>query len=224
MRKLYSINAFSFLFVLIVFSSDSLSGQEIIKDFDGNSYKTVTIGTQVWMAENLRTTHYSTGEPIPEMKDDSVWAEISTGAYCINNNDKNNSGIYGYLYNWYVVPNARKLCPAGWHVPSANDWKKLETSLGGAGSAGGKMKEAGTTRWAGPNSEADNSSKFNGLPGGSRNSDGTFNVPGENGHWWTTTEFSTTTAWRRQLYNNAGFIDNVYALKNEGFSIRCVKD
>lgn len=218
----YSPFLFFLLFICAPFNS--LAGQETVRDFDGNEYKTVTIGTQVWMAENLRTTHYSTGEPISEIKDDSLWANAAEGAWCMNNHDPKLAATYGYLYNWYVVSNSKKLCPAGWHVPSANDWKKLEIFLGGTGSAGGKLKAAGTSRWLDPNSDADNSSNFNGLPGGSRNSDGSFNPVGETGHWWTSNEFAPTTAWHRQLYSNAGFIDNVYALKNEGFSIRCLKD
>ncbi len=211
-------------FLVLFTAFNPANGQDNITDYDGNVYPTKKIGTQVWMTENLRTTHYSDGEAIPEIKDDSLWTDLTTGAYCINNNEKSNSKQYGYLYNWYVVPNAKKVCPAGWRVPSANDWKKLETYLGGPGISGGRMKEAGAGKWADPNINADNSSGFTGLPGGSRNPDGTFNTPGESGEWWTTTEFSPTTAWHRRLYNNVGFIDNIYALKAEGFSVRCMKD
>lgn len=221
--RLYSITIFV-VFLALCSGFNPVNGQESVTDYDGNVYPTVRIGTQVWMTENLKTTHYSDGESIPEIKDDSLWADQTTGAYCSNNNEKSNSELYGYLYNWYVVPNIKKVCPAGWHVPVANDWKKLETYLGGPGTSGGKMKETGTGKWADPSTKADNSSGFTGLPGGSRNPDGTFNNPGESGQWWTSTEFSITTAWHRRLYNNVGFIDNIYALKTEGFSIRCLKD
>jgi uncharacterized protein (TIGR02145 family) len=219
-NRLYlSATIIAFIAVII-----PVKGQEGVRDYDGNIYRTVTLGKQVWMAENLKTTHYSDGEAIPEIKDDSQWTNLSTGAYCMNNNDKNISAIYGYLYNWFVISNSHKICPVGWHVPSANEWKSLETYLGGVGSAGAKMKEAGTGKWADPNTKADNSSGFTGLPGGSRNSDGTFNIPGENGMWWTATEFSITTAWHRRLYFNVGFIDNIFSPRTEGFSIRCIKD
>ncbi len=221
--RLYPITIFvAFLVFFTVFNP--VTGQESVTDYDGNVYRIATIGTQVWMTENLKTTHYADGLPIPEIQDDSLWANLTDGAYCANNNEKSNVLLFGYLYNWYTVPNGKKVCPVGWHVPSANEWKKLETFLGGPGTAGGRMKEEGTARWDEPNIKADNSSGFNALPGGSRNPDGTFNVTGENGEWWTSTEFSVTTAWHRRLYNNVGFIDNIYALKTEGFSVRCLRD
>jgi uncharacterized protein (TIGR02145 family) len=223
-RKSFRLSPFFILLIVVSPPFKPAAGQEKVKDFDGNEYKTVTIGTQVWMAENLHTTHYSTGESIAEIKDDTLWANAVEGAWCMNNHEPKLSAIYGYLYNWYAVTPAKKLCPDGWHIPTANEWKKLETFLGGPGSAGGKLKEAGTSKWLEPNSDADNISHFSGLPGGSRNSDGSFNPVGETGHWWTSNEFAPTTAWHRQLYNNAGFIDNVYAVKNEGCSVRCLKD
>lgn len=205
-------------------SLTSATAQDSVSDIDGNTYSVVKIGTQIWMAENLRTVHYANGEAIPEVKEDVTWAELTTGSFCLNDNNQGHSTVYGLLYNWFAVQDQRKLCPAGWHVPSANDWKKLETFLGGPGSAGGKLKAAGTDKWIEPNAGADNSSGFKALPGGSRNSDGSFNPVGETGHWWTSNEFAPTTAWHRQLYNNAEFIDNVYAIKNEGCSVRCIKD
>jgi uncharacterized protein (TIGR02145 family) len=226
MKKIIRLNNLSVSMSILFITTclNHVNGQESIKDYDGNIYHTVTIGTQVVMAENLKTKHYSDGETIPEIKDDSTWINLTTGAYCSNSNDESISSKYGYLYNWYVVSNQHKVCPVGWHVPSANEWKKLEIYLGGAGGAGGKMKETGTGNWSDPNAKADNTSGFSAIPGGSRNNDGTFNLPGETGMWWTSTEFSITTAWHRRLYNNVGFIDNIYANKNEGFSIRCVRD
>jgi len=195
-----------------------------VTDIDGNIYPTVLIGTQTWMAENLRAIHYSNGDPVEMVKDGDQWSEMTTGAYCNNDNKKKNAGIYGRLYNFYAVSDSRKICPAGWHVPNAADWKRLETTLGGTGAAGGKMKQAGTRYWAEPNTRADNSSGFNGLPGGARNTDGSFEAVEEKGHWWTATEFSATSAWHRSLYNNTAFIDNIYGYKTDGYSIRCIKD
>jgi uncharacterized protein (TIGR02145 family) len=193
-------------------------------DYDGNVYHTVTIGTQIWMVENLKTTHYRNGDPIPNVPDNTQWSNLTTGAYCNYNNDANNAKTYGLLYNWYAAINSLNICPVGWHVPSANEWKKLETYLGGVGVAGGKMKEAGTTHWISPNTKAGNSSGFSGLPGGFRNTNGTFDTMGAYGQWWSSTEFSVTSAWHRNLYYNVGFDDNVYGYKTDGFSIRCIKD
>jgi len=133
-------------------------------DYDGNVYHTVTIGTQIWMVENLKTTHYRNGDPIPNVPDNTQWSNLTTSAYCNYNNDANNAKTYGLLYNWYAAINSLNICPVGWHVPSANEWKKLETYMGGVGVAGGKMKEAGTTHWISPNTKAGNSSGFSGLP------------------------------------------------------------
>lgn len=209
---------------LIVISVRAQSAGMKVADYDGNSYKIITIGTQVWMAENLKTLHYSNGDPIELIKDDRLWSESTSGACCINGNNKKNLKHYGLLYNFFAVASDKKICPAGWHVPNAADWKRLESFLGGAGAAGGKMKNTGTKFWAEPNTKADNSSGFNGLPGGARNTDGTFEPAGEKGHWWTGTEFSVTSAWHRSLYNNTAFIDNIYGYKSDGYSVRCIMD
>jgi uncharacterized protein (TIGR02145 family) len=195
-----------------------------VKDYDKNVYRVVTIGTQIWMAENLKVTHYRNGEPVPLVTDNSKWASLSDGAYCTYDNKPGNAKSYGFLYNWYAVSNSGGLCPAGWHVPTANDWKKLEATLGGVGGAGGKMKEKGTAHWEMPNAKADNSSGFTALPGGSRTSDGIFETIRETGHWWTSNEFSVTSAWHRSIYCNAGFIDNIYGYKTDGYSVRCLRD
>jgi uncharacterized protein (TIGR02145 family) len=214
------------LFILGVFSEFALNqtNSNNVTDIDGNTYPAVVIGTQIWMAENLRVIHYSNGDPVELVKDDDQWSRITTGAYCNIDNKKKNARIYGRLYNFYAVADVRKICPSGWHVPNAADWKRLETTLGGTGAAGGKMKQAGTRYWTEPNTRADNSSGFNGLAGGARNTDGTFEAAGEKGHWWTSTEFSATSAWHRSLYNNTAFIDNIYGYKTDGYSIRCIKD
>lgn len=195
-----------------------------VTDIDGNIYPAVVIGNQTWMAENLRAIHYSNGDAVELVKDGVKWSGMTSGAYCNNDNKKKKAKIYGRLYNFYVVSDSRIICPEGWHIPNAADWKRLETALGGTGAAGGKMKQPGTRYWAEPNSRADNSSGFNGLPGGARNTDGSFEAVGEKGHWWTATEFSVTSAWHRSLYNNTAFIDNIYGYKTDGYSIRCIKD
>ena len=132
-----------------------------LTDIDGNDYKTVTIGTQVWMVENLKTTKYNDGTAIPNITDNTSWAALTTGAYCDNINTPSISTTYGRLYNWYAVDNnagtkvasngGKNVCPTGWHVPSDAEWTTLTTYLGGESVAGGKLKETGTTHWQSPN-------------------------------------------------------------------------
>ena len=127
----------------------------VVQDIDGNNYLTVTIGTQIWMAENLRTTKYNDGTAIPLVTDNTTWANLTTPAYCWYNNDaKTNGSTYGALYNWYSV-NTKKLCPTGWHVPNDTEWTTLTTYLGGTAVAGGKLKETGTAHWYSPNFRSD---------------------------------------------------------------------
>ena len=157
----------------------------------------VTICTQVWATKNLDVTTYSDGTVIPQVTDPSAWANLTTGAWCYSNNDPANGAVYGKLYNWYAVagiydaasladPTLRKkLAPNGWHVPTDAEWTTLTTCLGGASVAGGKMKETGTAHWQSPNTAATNSSGFTGLPGGICSNDGTFNLSGSNGIWWS---------------------------------------
>ena len=129
------------------YGSDMLLTTLVI-DKDGNIYKIVTVGTQVWMAENLKTTKYSNGDQIPNETDSLQWLNLSGGAYCWYNNMastfKNN---FGALYNWYAVQDSRNLCPTGWHVPSDTEWTILTNYLGGGSAAGGQLKETGTNHW-----------------------------------------------------------------------------
>jgi uncharacterized protein (TIGR02145 family) len=195
-----------------------------ITDIDGNVYHTVTIGTQVWMLENLKVTHYRNGDSIPNITDNTEWGNLKTGAYCNYNNDPNNADTYGRLYNWYVVIDNRKICPAGWHVPTYKDWEILEDYLGGVPVAGGKIKEAGTVHWKSPNTGATNESGFTALPGGYRRFTGKFYFIGYYGYWWSTRAYNVNNAW----YNYLGYIYNnlnrYFYSKTLGFSIRCVKD
>jgi uncharacterized protein (TIGR02145 family) len=146
-----------------------------ITDVEGNSYKTVYIGTQQWMGENLKVSKYSDGTTIPNVTNDSQWSNLTTGAWAYNNNDEANNAKYGKLYNWYAVnptTNGNKnICPTGWHVPTDAEWTVLTDFLGGD-VAGGKLKEVGTINWKSPNTEAINVSLFTGLPGGLRDYNG----------------------------------------------------
>lgn len=144
-------------------------------DQDGNFYKTVTIGMQVWMAENLKTTRFNDNTTIPLVSDSVEWIGSNTPCYCWYDNDADTYRVvYGALYNWYAIKTG-KLCPKGWHVPSNEEWITLRTYLGGEEIAGGKMKETGTLHWQSPNAGASNFSGFTALPGGVRGIVGTGN-------------------------------------------------
>ena len=201
---------------------------DCIKDVDGNVYKTVTIGTQTWMAENLKVSKYSDGTIIPNVKDSIEWSKLTTGAWVYYNNDVVNNADYGKLYNWYAVSKTtngnKNVCPTGWHVPTDAEWTVLTDYLGGASIAGGKIKEVGTTSWESPNIEATNISLFTGLPGGDRYNDGSYNNVGYNGYWWSSTEYGTSSAWSRSLSLINGNAYRGSANKGNGFSVRCLRD
>jgi uncharacterized protein (TIGR02145 family) len=191
-------------------------------DADGNIFTTVTIGNQVWMASNLKTTKYNDGTAIPLVTDNTAWFNLTTPAYCLNSNVIANKDTYGALYNWFTV-NTGKLCPTGWHVPSDAEWTVLTTYLGG-NVAGGKLKEPGTSHWVSPNTSATNETGFTAVPGGSRYSSGTFNNIGYYGVWWSATQYSTTYAWNRNVYYDNGTVGRDNYEKQYGFSVRCLRD
>jgi uncharacterized protein (TIGR02145 family) len=187
-------------------------------------YHAITIGTQTWLLENLKTTHYRNGDPISHITDNGTWSAQTTGAYCNYNNDTNNVATYGRLYNWYTVIDSRGLAPTGWHVASDAEWTTLTTYLGGLSVAGGKLKEAGTAHWASPNTGATNESGFTALPGGYRYHNGIFDNIGYYGYIWSSSEYDATYAWYRGMdYSNATVYPNS-CLKKFGYSVRCVKD
>jgi len=195
-----------------------------VTDYDGNVYHTITIGTQVWMVENLKVTHYRNGDPIPNVTDSSAWGNLTTGAYCNYNNDVNNVTTYGRLYNWFTVSDSRNIAPTGWHVPTDAEWTTLTTYLGGESVAGGKLKETGTTHWASPNTGATNETGFTALPGGYRFPIGSFDLIGVYGFLWSSTEINSTGAWERYLPFDGSDLSRTSDSKNYGNSIRCLKD
>jgi uncharacterized protein (TIGR02145 family) len=187
---------------------------------------------QVWMTTNLDLTTYKNGDPIPQVTDPNEWAALTTGAWCYFNNDPAHGEIYGKLYNWYAVTDPRGLAPAGWHIPSLEEWTTLIDCLGGSQIAGGKAKttgtiEDGTGLWRAPNVDATNESNFSGLPGGIRNHDtGEFVSFTFAGVWWSTTvdDDNPDNVWYSLLsFEFADFHRNHFP-KGTGFSVRCVKD
>ena len=200
-----------------------------ITDIDGNSYKTVYIGTQQWMGENLKTSKYSDGTTIPNVIDVIQWSNPTTGAWAYYNNDAANNTKYGKLYNWYAVsPGNKNVCPTGWHVPTDTEWAVLTDYLGGLSVAGGKMKEVGTTSWVSPNTESTNTSLFAGLPGGKRNLNANYELNfidiGREGYWWSGADYDTGYAWYRHLGYDGGNAGRSGTNKGNGLSVRCLRD
>lgn len=198
-------------------------------DQEGNTYRTIAIGTQVWMAENLRTTVYRNGDPIPVITGDNQWVALTTGARCNYYNESAYVAVYGSLYNWYTVNDSRNLAPAGWHVATDADWTTLTSFLGGENVAAKELKETGTIHWQSYDMthNATNSSGFTALPGGFRYEiymGRTFWYMDFYGRWWSATEYDATEAWSREMYTGEDKVGRFESGKLYGYSVRCVKD
>ncbi|MCF8258504.1 MAG: fibrobacter succinogenes major paralogous domain-containing protein [Flavobacteriales bacterium] len=177
--------------------SDEEEADDIVVDVDGNSYTTVTIGSQTWFAQNLRTSSYANGDPIPHVPDSADWNDLTTEGFCWYDNDAQNDVPCGKLYNWYVIADSRNACPTGWHVPTNDEWEELIDFLGGEDVAGDKLKttgslQAGTGQWLGANSGATNEVGFFAAPAGLRYYHAELNYPdfdamGHGTAWWTST-------------------------------------
>jgi uncharacterized protein (TIGR02145 family) len=191
----------------------------VVSDIDGHIYPTLQIGSQFWMAENLRSSSFANGEPIPNITDDTEWSQLIYGAWCNYNNSPVYDALYGKVYNWHTTVDPRGLCPTGWHVPSDAEWSVLREYLGGYIEAGGKMKSI--TGWRPPNTGANNESGFSGLPGGGRSySYGDFYNVEDNTSWWSSTGNTTADAWYYQLYYSNGYADRYSFSKRNGHSVR----
>lgn len=197
----------------------------VMTDQDGNIYKTVIIGKQTWMAENLRTTKYNDGTAIPNVTATNEWTNLNNGSYCDYNNTSSIDTIstYGRHYNWFAVETG-KLAPKGWHVPSDEEWSILTNYLGGESIAGDKLKEIGIIHWTVLNNGATNESGFTALPAGCRGDFGMFINNGNFGSWWCSTRYNATNAWNRGMsYYNCD-VGRYNTNKNIGYSVRCIKD
>jgi uncharacterized protein (TIGR02145 family) len=210
-----------------------------VSDIDGNSYKTIKIGVQEWMAENLKTSRLNDGGVIPLVSDDENWGHLVTPGYCWYNNDEAVfKNIYGGYYNWYAV-NTGKLCPSGWHVPAEDDWKVFKLFLGMTSeqivsgyfpetSGGNKIKETGTFNWVDGSVAGTNESGFTALPGGSRSDYfSTFGGEGEGAGWWSSslipqTGISAFSHW--VISDKDWFYRSDMLSKNYGLNVRCIKD
>ncbi len=217
------------LILIMVSGCKKDDGTEEIKDGDGTIYTSVTIGTQIWLKENLKTSKYNDGTTIPLVTDKTAWGNATSPAYCWYDNNVDKRNPYGALYNWYAVSTG-KLCPLGWHVTSESEWKELVNFLGGEAVAGGKLKTTGTVEggsglWYQPN-VATNETGFSALPGGYRGATGNFIDFGYNGSWWTSTEYPPDYAYWFYLNNFEVTVGDTEdgSLKKDGFSVRCIKD
>jgi len=233
MKKLTKIWIYSLaimgVFLLLTSSckkADDNNNPATVTDIDGNVYHTVTIGTQVWLAENLKTTKFNDGSSIPLLTKNAARTDLTTPEYWWYNNDSATyDNPYGKLYNWYAVNDGRDLCPTGWHVPTDAEWTTLTDYLGGLTVAGGKLKETGFIHWSNGNVGATNESGFTALPGGDRDINGSFNRIGLNGRWWSSSMYgSTGKAWYREMGGNHAGVIQANSSPDDGYSVRCIGD
>ena len=188
-------------------------------DKDGYSYKVVQIGKQKWLAENLNTSHFRNGDPIPEMEGAAEWqaaGDQHRPAWCYYNGDSASGNKYHKLYNWYALTDRRGLAPEGWHIPTLAEWEALTGSLGGENGAGVRMKSH--DEWNG-----NNASGFTALPGGYRNSNDVFVHVRNMASWWSASAVDSTDAWTVSI-GNGGVVSRSYDVKRVGLSVRCVRD
>jgi len=202
---------------------------DTVTDIDGNMYKTITIGTQTWMAENLRTTKYRNGDLIGTTTPATlnISGEITPKYQWAYDGNESIAATYGRLYTWYALVDSRNLCPTGWHVPNDEEWTTLTEYLGGENVAGGKLKEISSAHWHRPNQGATNESGFTALPGGGRNQYGLFRYIGESGDWWSSTEHYLDTICANEVnlyYDSGSLISAFYSVKKNTNSVRCIKN
>ncbi|MFZ9388854.1 MAG: fibrobacter succinogenes major paralogous domain-containing protein, partial [Chitinophagaceae bacterium] len=213
---------------------DTVISTDQVKDPDGNSYNTISIGKLRWMRENLRTTRYNDGSPIQGNLSNAAWESAHDGAYAIYENNSQYDAVYGKLYNGYAVATG-KLCPLGWRLPTDRDWQDLESSIGmssellgvmgGRGNMAGLLKEPGL--WDPSGEPSSNSSGFSIRPAGIRSANGDFLVLKQYGDFWTSTVYENPYAlylWKRHFYYNSSEIGRNYLSANNGYSCRCVQD
>lgn len=224
-KYIFSILIFVFIFTNSCKKEDNVA--KTVKDIDGNVYKTVKIGTQTWMAENLKVTKYRNGDFIGTTNPATLDISQETEPKYQWAFEGNNSNVftYGRLYSWYAVNDVRNISPIGWHIPTMLEIETLIDYLGGKEIAGGKLKETGFMHWRTPNDGATNETGFTGIPSGGRRNNGNFNYLGLEMYMWTKTEADTTNAWCFFTSFNLTSLNLRDDLaKNYGFAIRCIKD
>jgi uncharacterized protein (TIGR02145 family) len=209
-----------FLNTIFFFLSSTIAQSQMTAQ-DGKVYKTVKVGNQTWMAENLNVTTYRNGDTIPQVQDPKTWSSLTTGAWCYYGGKAETGAKYGKLYNWYAISDPRGLAPEGWHIPTDSEWATLTTFLGGKMESSAKIKSIKGWSQGGNGS---NESGFNALPGGTRSINETFSFVGDYGYWWTSSSFDGYSAWNRFLAYNNNYIGRSTGWKQFGNSVRCIKD
>ena len=195
-----------------------------VKDIEGNTYRTIRIGDQLWMAENLRTGKFNDNTDIPLVEDSTAWSQLKTPGFCwYDNNKAGYKDTYGALYNGYTV-NTGNLCPTGWHVPTHDEWNQLREFSGDTITAGGKLKETGTLYWKIPNTGAVNSTGFKALPAGIRYFEGSFSSISYFTAFWSSTVTGNNTSYYLSLYYRDAVARINKISQSDGLSIRCIKD
>jgi uncharacterized protein (TIGR02145 family) len=192
-----------------------------VTDNDGTVYKTVLIGSQTWMAEDLKSGTFQNGEQIPNVSEQPLWKNLTSGAVCYYETYDEKSP-FGKLYNWYAVTDSRNICPVGWHVPDNEDWKKLFLEVGPAGAT--KLKESSINYWAEWTYNNTNETGFTAKPNGCRTEYSISNTSGYSAGWWSSTSQDESYAWFIYLSINSGQILNRPEHKVWGIPVRCVKD
>ncbi len=214
-------------------------GMPTVMDIDSNVYHTVQIGFQCWMAENLKTTRYRNGTPIPYVPSNVEWVYLNTGAYAWPSNNASWKDAYGALYNWYTIVDTNGLCPEGWHVPTDNEWTIMTNYIGGTNSPhgnelkscrqvnsplGGECNTAMHPRWDAFGEYGTDDYWFSGLPAGFRDSEATFFGFGVFGGWWSSSEDTYGSPLNWSLYKNSSMIGIIATSSQHAFSVRCIKD
>jgi uncharacterized protein (TIGR02145 family) len=212
------------LFVLLFSISYEMFSQDVVKDNEGNVYKTIQIGLQVWMQENLRTTHYNNGDQITTLKDAKAWGDAVTGMYSVYEDKMKFKNEFGLLYNYYAITDNRKVCPIGWHIPSDSEFVQLILFLGGNKAAGGKLKESGTAHWLKPNTGQSNVNTFMALPAGIKTSSGGYYGLTTIANFWSMTSTADFQAIAISLECYSGEVKMNSWFKAHGFNVRCLKD
>jgi uncharacterized protein (TIGR02145 family) len=212
--------------ILFVFGCETdNTNDNTVTDIDGNTYPTVTIGSQVWMAKNLDVSRYRNGDPIPQVQDQTEWSNLTTGAWCYYENNTANGPIYGKLYNWYAVNDPRGLAPEGWHVPNNNDWNSMRVFIGCDtvnfySTEAGKLREVGTTHWGTTHTGVTNETGFTALGAGYRTFDSRFRDLLYDTYWWS----GNTLPYLLGITVDDEYCSLFVESYRFGASVRCIKD